>query len=459
MVDKAFESRAAGGLTQSISCANLVTPTLVARKGTVPPPPAWPKPSQKSLPPHVCVFEPAGLLKLDSLSLNPSDITTRNRSHVPTPFPGRETDESTNGPDGSQCTVSQPCSNKNHQEDNSDPNSPPFTQRKWVCHIVLSDNNEPTVGQMVAHGAKPAKSKGDSESFSADSIKLAVGNELLAPSSSPTALSHDTASGKKTTKNRPKASDYDPITRRILFTAIQFYCAYLLTKNPFPDAHNDNEWARDAWDMSCEYYQSMDINLDVDLMTLELHPRRAGIYRHKVIQQIINEVLFSTKADDGIKWAEYYNPFPSVAFALTLTAIECAIDEWASGRREMIPFKEDQYKGRYTHPLETLEYFHQRTHQMDILPKIQQQVFNNGRLYAGVDIVQEETSSTACIPEDVIQDAIKEFGQEVGREMDKGDEVDEVVDDEQEIDGVDDGIDVQMDGYAEDQMDSEDDME
>ena len=72
------------------------------------------------------------------------------------------------------------------------------------------------------------------------------------------------------------------------------------------------------------------------------------------------------------------------------------------------------------------------------------------RLYADVDIVQKETSSAACIPEDVTQDTIKEFGQEVGREVDKGDEVDEVVDNEQEIDGVDDGIDVQMDGYAED---------
>lgn len=66
---------------------------------------------------------------------------------------------------------------------------------------MLSDNDEPTVGQTVAHGAKPAKSKGDSESFSVDSIKLAVDDELLAPSSSPTTLSHDTASGKKTTKN------------------------------------------------------------------------------------------------------------------------------------------------------------------------------------------------------------------------------------------------------------------
>ena len=40
-----------------------------------------------------------------------------------------------------------------------------------------------------------------------------------------------------------------------------------------------------------------------------------------MIQQVINEVLFKNKGDEGIKWAEYYDPFPSVAFALTLTVV------------------------------------------------------------------------------------------------------------------------------------------
>lgn len=52
--------------------------------------------------------------------------------------------------------------------------------------------------------------------------------------------------------------------------------------------------------------------------TLEDHD---GIYQNKGIQQLINEVLFKNKADDGITWMRYYKPFPVVAFALALTAV------------------------------------------------------------------------------------------------------------------------------------------
>lgn len=52
--------------------------------------------------------------------------------------------------------------------------------------------------------------------------------------------------------------------------------------------------------------------------TLEEHD---GIYQNRGIQQLINEVLFKNKSDDGITWAKYYKPFPVVAFALALTAV------------------------------------------------------------------------------------------------------------------------------------------
>ncbi|KAN0077965.1 hypothetical protein V8E55_010022 [Tylopilus felleus] len=223
-----------------------------------------------------------------------------------------------------------------------------------------SDNDEPMVGQTVTHGAKPAKSKGDLKSFLADSIKLAVGDKLLASSSSPTALSHDIASGKKTMKNQPKISDYDLISCHIFFTAIQFYSQVIIQTSYGFEMGNAT--------------------------AVREHTQNLVIKRK-------SKSAFTCCADDGIKWAEYYDPLPCVMFALTLTM-----------------------------------------------------VFNNGRLYAGADIIQKETSNAACIPEDVTQDMIEEFGQEVGHEVDKGDEVDKVVDDEQEIDGVDDGIDVQMDG-------------
>ena len=55
-------------------------------------------------------------------------------------------------------------------------------------------------------------------------------------------------------KPRPKAGDYDGPTRRILDTAIQFYHAMLLTETPFPEPHVEVEWAKSAWNLSCQYY-------------------------------------------------------------------------------------------------------------------------------------------------------------------------------------------------------------
>lgn len=137
---------------------------------------------------------------------------------------------------------------------------PPFTQKKRTCHIVLSDDDDtsPKVGMTVMQDVQPVV--GDRESLPADS-KPAVGNEQHA------VVSHSTPGGEKM-KNRPKAGDYDPATRQILETAIEFYHALLLSENPFPESHVKKDWAIGAWDMSCQYYKSMDVNLDPALMWL-----------------------------------------------------------------------------------------------------------------------------------------------------------------------------------------------
>ncbi|KAI9567255.1 hypothetical protein HD554DRAFT_2039738 [Boletus coccyginus] len=305
-------------------------PTLIVWNGNVPPPLTTPKSSQKLV----------QSLKLDMLSLNPLDITSCKRSCTPTPFPGRETDELTNGPKGFKPSVSEMYKNTDYGNDD-DPNVPPFTQRKQVYCIMMSDEDEPLAGMVIIY-------------------------------------------------------------------------------NPFPDMQVELEFMREAWNLSCEHYRSTNLHLDAGLISVnschlqELHPRHTGIYQHKAIQQIINEVLFKSKADKGIKWVEYYNLFPHVGFALTLTA-------------------EDQYKGIFKHHLKMLDYLHQEKRKMDILTRMLQQVFDNGRLHAGINIIQKESNRAACLSQDVIQDVIEEFGQEVGHEV----EVDRIEVKEKEREGND----------------------
>ena len=64
---------------------------------------------------------------------------------------------------------------------------------------------------------------------------------------------------------------------------------------------------------------------------------------------------------------------------MLIKKIECTLDEWATGRRESIHFKEDQYKGIFKHHLEMLNYLHQETCKLGVLTRMLQQVFDNGR--------------------------------------------------------------------------------
>jgi len=61
------------------------------------------------------------------------------------------------------------------------------------------------------------------------------------------------------------------------------------------------------------------------LLTIQSQKRTAngnkGYYHHPIIQQAVNDVWFSNKKDDGVKYPDIYKPFPKVALALILTAV------------------------------------------------------------------------------------------------------------------------------------------
>ncbi|KAI5991270.1 hypothetical protein EDD15DRAFT_2169406, partial [Pisolithus albus] len=103
-----------------------------------------------------------------------------------------------------------------------------------------------------------------------------------------------------------------------------------------------------------------------------------GIYANPAIQQVINEVLFKNKADGGLIWSTGYNPFPKAGFALVLTAMECAIDEWTSETREQISFKEDNYASVFENHLASLNDFDRATTKHKLLPKLMKEVYKIG---------------------------------------------------------------------------------
>ncbi|KAI5981381.1 hypothetical protein EDD15DRAFT_2137284, partial [Pisolithus albus] len=233
---------------------------------------------------------------------------------------------------------------------------------------------------------------------------------------------------------RPRAADYELDVRAVLETAIEIYCAILLMENPFPTSSQEVDWAKKAWTLAAHHHNTklahdggilklitarsthirgqfksrarpivattfgFETSADKGVQTRnrllvsELKQDSAfifrvrgssvdehsGLYTNPAIQQIINEVLFKNKSDDAVKWGKYYNPFPRVAFALVLTAIECAIDEWALGSRELISFKEDDYSGVFNSHLASLDEFSKAAGKLDLLKKLLEQVYSTG---------------------------------------------------------------------------------
>ncbi|KAI5993207.1 hypothetical protein EDD15DRAFT_2196649 [Pisolithus albus] len=86
-----------------------------------------------------------------------------------------------------------------------------------------------------------------------------------------------------------------------------------------------------------------------------------GFLKAPLIQKIINMMWFANKHDDGISFADHFNPFPYPALALVLTAIECCIDEWATGTRMDIAFTIQEYRGMFESHLSCLREFEEAT--------------------------------------------------------------------------------------------------
>ncbi|KAH7919794.1 hypothetical protein BV22DRAFT_1133585 [Leucogyrophana mollusca] len=78
------------------------------------------------------------------------------------------------------------------------------------------------------------------------------------------------------------------------------------------------------------------------------------MYKQKIIAKIIITQWFTNLQADGIRYAEYFTPFPLNTIAFVCTAIECAIDEWSTGERKQVDFNGKKYEKVYNRHMKNL---------------------------------------------------------------------------------------------------------
>ncbi|KAI0294526.1 hypothetical protein BC826DRAFT_1104596 [Russula brevipes] len=113
--------------------------------------------------------------------------------------------------------------------------------------------------------------------------------------------------------------------------------------------------------------------------------KRHRPYRHSILQRAINVTWFRTRDDVGVVNHEHFSPMPVSIIAITLTVVECCIDEWSSGMRQDSSWDDEKFQAVYTSHVSSLFDFkaHSPTSN-DVLNQLQCDLLKDAREHAGV---------------------------------------------------------------------------
>ncbi|TFK53194.1 hypothetical protein OE88DRAFT_1627002, partial [Heliocybe sulcata] len=233
-------------------------------------------------------------------------------------------------------------------------------------------------------------------------------------------------------RGRPRGKDWDHVTWQILNDAWGYFRARLSTENPYP-GQEDEDWAGEAWVKACQQ-RGVEMELEDDLAKTIIQrgsqirgklktaaellvpqayglrsssdeedvranhdkvarltgdkplfyyedpDRRRRMYEHPIIQSLINVTWFAKKNDTGVQYPEYFKGgIPLVTVGLVLTAVECVLDEWATGTRNRKDFSEKAYKEVFEGHCKRLEQFRKETRQLRVLKHIRSSLLRNAR--------------------------------------------------------------------------------
>ncbi|KAJ7784981.1 hypothetical protein DFH07DRAFT_696783, partial [Mycena maculata] len=145
---------------------------------------------------------------------------------------------------------------------------------------------------------------------------------------------------------------------------------------------------------------------------------RRGLYKAKTIQKATNLMWFSNRRDEGAMHPELFGPiFPKPAFALVLSAIECAIDEWATGIKTNVPFTSAEYHSVYQEQLKCFDLFEKHTEPRGILDNILTRMHSHGCFHSGAQPITPVASALA-LSRTALDAANKEYDEEEATESD-----------------------------------------
>ncbi|KIK79384.1 hypothetical protein PAXRUDRAFT_36458 [Paxillus rubicundulus Ve08.2h10] len=270
----------------------------------------------------------------------------------------------------------------------------------------------------------------------------------------------------QTSKGRVAAKDYEVAVQEILKIAIGLFRSCLTVENAYPDRISQVSWAKEAWVEACKECEAQ-INYNNEVIQLITNRTwhltmmygfessaksvikarnrklvedltedfgfcykslgdsaddvgRKGLYEHKIIRKAVNISFYKDKRDEGVRYPQYFQPFPVAGKALILTVIEACIDEWSSGERCDIQFNEPIYKPVYHIHLSQLQKFAEYTKTHEILPKMLKRLDDSGRQHAKVE-TPLDTIQKRALREDAIAAAIHEYEMHNGQLSDEDD--------------------------------------
>ncbi|TFY52653.1 hypothetical protein EVJ58_g9894 [Rhodofomes roseus] len=248
-------------------------------------------------------------------------------------------------------------------------------------------------------------------------------------------------------KHGPRAKDYDADVKALLNIANSLFRCRVSTIDAFPTDLLEEEWAQICWGEACK---TLDVNYAADQRVIKIlrgelkskvrplveslysfngssakkairenrdkavaltsdsafvyedpainqpqgaEAERKGIYRHPIIQKAINATWFVNRSDEGVIFKEFFGPAISIGMiALVLTAVQCCIDEWGTGKHSGVSFYENEYKPIYLSHKENLTAFDDLSDAAHrLLRKLRKKLYKEARFHSGA----EDTDRTA----------------------------------------------------------------